>query len=104
MERKDLLHQCRYYKGERENPHPEGNEALFWDYERAWIEEMVNDSNYLSECISDYIGIGLKDFEKMDNTPLSLKAILFNRYAKGSYSMMDAVEPFKMFYRNHYTK
>lgn len=40
MEKKDYLPFCRYYKGEKENPYKSGNKALFWDYERAWIDLM----------------------------------------------------------------
>lgn len=40
MDKKDYLPFCRYYKGEKENPYKGGNKALFWDYERVWIDLM----------------------------------------------------------------
>ena len=105
MERNDLLHHCRYYKGEKENPHPEGNEALFWDYERIWVDAMMKDSDLLPEYIEEYIGIGLRNFEKADDTPTSLKALLFNRFCHwNSGSMIDCLEPFKEFYLKDYIK
>jgi len=108
MKKEDLLHHCRFYKGEKTNPNPEGNSALFWDYERVWIQEMTKpsmQSDFISDCISEYVGIGLGDFEKTDDTPLSLKAVLFNRYCHwNSGSTLDCVEPFKEFYINDYIK
>ena len=105
MDKQDLLKFCRYYKGEKENPHPDGNDALFWGYESKWVDEMVKDTDFLSECITDYIGIGLSDFDKTDDTPLSLKALLFNRYCHwNSGTMLDCIKPFKDFYKNDYKR
>ena len=104
MTKQDLLRVCRYYKGEKENPYTDTDQdkALFWDYERKWIDFKLDDSDTLCDYIGDYVGVGLGGFEKMDDTPLSLKALLFNRYAKTSYSIMSAVEPFKEFYKKYY--
>lgn len=97
----------RYYKGEQNNPY-EGknqNEAMLWYYERFYKLTMIEakeSGNPFEEYISDYIRIGLGDFQPSDGVPLTLKALLFNRYAKGSQSLADAVEPFKKFYVKHY--
>lgn len=96
----DLLKFCRYYHGEKDNPY-EGNEAMLWDYERVWVREMMKDNSF-SEYLSDYLIYGLRDFSKFDHTPITLKALLFNRYARGAYSMQDAVEGFKDFYKIYY--
>lgn len=107
MNKKDLLQFCRYYKGEASNPFEgkDQNKASLWDYERFWIEQNFTDSgrNTLAEYIGDYASVGLSLFEMQDDTPASLKALLFNRYCYWkSGSMADCVEPFKKFYHQYY--
>lgn len=112
MDKKSYLQFCRYYKGEENNPYEgkDENKAMLWFYERAWVLEMqeVNaDKKQVKDHISftyvnEYLGCGLAEFEQFDNIPTSLKALLFNRYAKSSYSMKDAIEPFKKFYKKYY--
>lgn len=103
--KKDYIKFCRYYKGEKDNPYKGGYEALFWDYEKGWVEASLIKFEFLFEYISDYIGVGLRDFEKTDDTPLSLKALLFNRFCHwDSGSAVDCVEPFMDFYLNVYIK
>lgn len=102
MDKKDLLKFCRYYKGEDDSPFREQNKSMLWFYERAWINEMLNNGNSLSIAIEEYIRLGLGLFEQFDDIPLSLKALLFNRYAMTSQSMTEAVEPFKKFYKEYY--
>jgi len=108
MDKSDYLQFCRYYKGENDNPFDgkDGTKAMLWFYERVWIDEMQEiakdkeqkESHSSFDYLDEYLNYGLADFEKMDNIPISLKALLFNRYAKSSYSMRDAVKPFKQFY------
>lgn len=62
---------------------------------------MTNNTS-LAEYIGDFIGLGLGDFSNDDGIPLSLKALLFNRYAKSCFSMQSAVEDFKKFYKQYY--
>lgn len=97
-----LLKSCRYYRGEAENPFEgkDRNKAMLWFYERAWLSDWGSRS--LDEMIADYVGVGLAHFESKDGIPISLKALLFNRYAKMEQSMSDAVEPFKDFFRKYY--
>ena len=101
MKKEGLLKFCRYYHGEKTNPY-EGDKAMLWNYERAWIEDSKNDSESISEYLSDYLTYGLRDFSKFDTIPVTLKAFLFNRYAKSAYSMSDAVAGFKDFYEKYY--
>ncbi|MFR9585647.1 MAG: hypothetical protein SNI20_05935 [Rikenellaceae bacterium] len=91
---------CRYFDGEDRNPFEgkDQNRAMLWFYERCWVESAQDDSVYLEE----YISVDLANFESRDSVPTSLKALLFNRYAKGCQSMMLAVEPFKEFYHQYY--
>lgn len=100
MEKQDLLKFCRYYKGEKESPF-DGTKNMLWQYEQSWITLTLShnddDSNLLSKILEEYILAGLKDFEKFDDTPLTLKAILYNRFEQwneGGY--------FKDFYHKYY--
>lgn len=104
----DWIKFCRYYKGEEINPFKDGNKAAFWDFERYWVVQTIKsdgeENKNLSEYINDYIRNGLGDFEKFDDTPMALKAIIFNRFAQGFQSMDAAKEPFKDFYKREYYK
>ncbi len=102
----ELISKCHYYKGEEVNPFDKAftdgeiqNKAMIWKYERFWILEHLNEE-YHPERLSDYLSIGLRHFESEDKVPVSLKALLFNRFCK----MQDRTDPeaFKTFYRKYY--
>lgn len=101
----ELLKQCRYYRGEKENPFEgkDPDKAMLWGYERGWVSDWARGrTDGYDEMINDYVRVGLGRFEPMDGIPVSLKALLFNRYAKMEQSLLDAVEPFKEFFREYY--
>lgn len=77
--REDLIRQCRYYKGEEENPFDDSDRGLFGDYERLWVRNVYADHSAFSEAVEEY-NIYLRDFSKDDGVPTSLKAALLNRY------------------------
>lgn len=100
-----LLGYCKYYKGEENNPYEDENpnKAMIWFYEKCWVYDMnKHGDGYFHSMYRDYMGAGLKNFEKDDGVRPTLKYLLFNRYCKGCFSMADAVEPFKEFYRMFY--
>lgn len=100
MEKKDYLPFCRYYKGEKENPYKSGNKALFWDYERAWIDKSVDEKDdTLGDMLDEYIAAGLSEFEMRDGIPATLKALLYNRFCH--WQMADAAS-FKKWYHQSY--
>lgn len=103
MKEKDILHHCRYYHGESKPPQDE-KKAQFWVYESRWVQLMVDkDSEVLNDMLDDYNLAGLAHFEMQDDTPLTLKALLFNRFCHWqSAPMLDCVEGFKKFYKNEY--
>lgn len=80
MEREDYLHFCRYYRGENDSPYKSGIKPLLWDYERVWVEWSLNKDDSLGQMLTDYLRAGLRQFEVMDYTPVTLKALLYNRY------------------------
>lgn len=92
-----LILQCRYYNGEEESTNSEiENDSRFANYERCWVSSCLQDggcSNIEEEI--KYYRLTLKEG---DNTPLTLKALLFNRYMHwmGAYqSIEDAVKDFE---------
>lgn len=98
-----FLKYCRYFKGESENPYEskDRNKAMLWFYEMGWAKNAERDmSPVSSDVINEYKRCGLEQFG--DGVPLSLRALLFNRFAKTEQSLMDAVEPFKNFYKKYY--
>lgn len=111
MKESDLQQYCHYYKGERDNPYEgkDQNKTMLWLYERTWVHDtmeiIAKDDVNTSESrnIDEYIAVGLAEFENTDGVPITLKSLLFNRYAQGNMSsMMDCVEPFKKFYKRYY--
>lgn len=107
MGTKDLLKHCKYYKGGDTCPFTDNDGSMFWFYEKAWVISMSSDSPtlLLDEYIDDYIRVGLRNFIDMDDTPLSLKALLFNRFCKWSGgSQSECVGAFKKFYIYDYLK
>lgn len=100
-----LIESCRYYKGETECPAclTEKGLASLWFYEQIWVEsEDLRDEN--GENTVGYINYGLKDFNKDDGTPLSLKALLFNRHTHwcGGWGKENDIKSFKEWYNNSY--
>ena len=107
MNIEDVLTLCRYYRGEKKNPFRDDVAASLWDYERVWANEFLRSMNSPgyephAEMLSEYEAVGLSDFHSDDGVPVSLKALLFNRFAKTAYSLSSAVEPFKKFYDKYY--
>lgn len=102
MTDKDAKKFCRYYHGENECPFRYDDErATLWRIERMWVERMVaDDTNHIEEAIGEYVGYGLGEFRMRDNVPLSLKALLFNRFCK--YNERVDVAGFKVFYQKYY--
>lgn len=98
----DWIRFCRYYKGEKERP-KEVNE-LFWEYEKKWVEvsenpkEGSNNFNTASDWLDDYFHAGFGSFAINDGVPVTLKALLFNRYTH----WMQTNDGFKEWYTENY--
>lgn len=117
-----LLDFCGFYKGEDENPfqrklkesrfsgNPQSNDeaqkadvsSMFWYYEECWVKFTINWECGFSYC-GPYLHDGLEDFLKDNGTPMSLKALLHNRYFhwSGGY---ETVEDFKKWYLENYER
>ena len=109
LEAAELIKQCHYYKGEDVNPYEgkpvtdgtDQNKAMIWFYESFWVMQRSS-GHTLTEYLNEYLAADLRSFEAEDKVPVSLKALLFNRYMKGSSD--GNAEPFKAFYRQYYCK
>ena len=96
--KEELIKKCRYYKGEEESPYEgvDQDKDMLWFYESHWVmsgtsEDMVSDYHRL-HISTDNISI-----------PTSLKALLFNRFAKGYQSTQEAKIAFPSFLARHYS-
>ena len=96
--KEELIKQCRYYKGEEESPYEgvDQDKDMLWFYESHWVmsgtsEDMLSDYHRL-HISTDNISI-----------PTSLKALLFNRFAKGYKSTQEAKIAFPSFLARHYS-
>lgn len=78
MDKKELIKQCRYYKGEASNPYNTSTNSLlpwFWDMERVWVQ---NNGKFNGEE-GYYNAIKGKHYEGI---PFTLLMVLFTSWAK----------------------
>ena len=100
---KNYIQYCRYYHGEENCP--ESIEQLpagkaLWFYEKRWVEFNMEGEDLHWE-LDEFNAYGMSDFSTDDGVPVSLKAILFNRYYKGGYMEVGGAS-FKKWYQNTY--
>lgn len=104
--RQHLLSLCKLYRGEANNPynHDAPNAQMFWRCEEFWANATLrqDDDSLLAAMVDDYLEAGLKDFAATDQTPITLKAVLFNRFCK--YNERADIEAFKRLYLEEYIK
>ena len=88
----------RFFKNEKLNPFEgkDQDKAMLWDYERGY--SFTGDEKYLIEEYHGYIN----KYRENDGIPEGFKALLFNRYMKGAYSVSDSIPDFKKFYEKYY--
>lgn len=95
--REELIRQCRYYKGEEECPI--GVPHCLWTYECHWVNASHAASAFLDNYVQEYISYGLASFSTADHVPLSLKAVLYNRF---SHWLGCRTDDFKKWYNKEY--
>lgn len=101
MKREEVIKHCKYYKGEKECPYTE-TEGVLWGCEKSYVDmcsEGATDLLYM--YVSEYMSVGLGTYRSTDNIPVSLKALLYNRYS--NWNMADQ-EEFKTWYNKYYSK
>ena len=99
-----LLEFTQYFKGEVECPNSCAN-TNFWDYEKMWVEneeQRAEDHPRVLEYKQDVLPLYNED----DGIPLSLKALLYNRYTHwcGGYALEDDVRGFNEFLQEKYLR
>ena len=103
MSKEDLIKFCRYFKGEAERPK---DAPFWWGYEQIWVELSLNskegNANFhlMGEYLDNYLRAGLRTFCDNDDTPATMKALLYDRY---THFGGDA-KSFKEWYINEYKK
>lgn len=101
--KEDLIKFCRYYKGESERPK---DMPLWWEYEQMWVKLSLNakegsfNSRLIGEYLDNYLRAGLRTFCDDDDTPASLKALLYDRHTHFG----GDTESFKEWYIKEYKK
>ena len=103
--RQYLLSQCRYYNGESEPPRslPEGC-ALMWNYEWHWVLWSLKNDPMMEQFQRMIEEFHLENKEG-DDTPLTMKALLLNRYLHwgGAYaSIEETLKNFEEWNKEHY--
>ncbi|WP_314791417.1 hypothetical protein [Tannerella forsythia] len=73
----------------------------FWEYERYWVDFQQNNRELLKNEEGEYRRFVLPHFALDDGVPLSLKAILFNRFAHWHSGYGDVIQEFKKWYANY---
>lgn len=69
-----------------------------WMYEQVWVQMQLAEKP-LFDCLPEYVGHGLADLCMDDDVPVSIKTLLFNRYAHWGYSDPDG---FRVWYQHTY--
>lgn len=74
-----LITQCRYYKGEKDNPFAGTEDQMKWYYESCWFEQL-SESYENARSYRQEAGNNFDYISKKYNVPRSLVGLLFNRY------------------------
>ncbi len=105
MDKNELISFCRFFKENTDKPE-DPNKQMFYLCEQWWVEtnqlpkeQMVD---RLSQYMDDYMNAGLSSFNAYDGIPITLKAILFNRYCQ--YNDRVDIDGFKALYNSEYAK
>ena len=87
------LSHCFYY---RKNLPEECSEHVGHMYEESWIKFHFSDPSYLLNVTIHYIREGLGDFRSDDGVPISMKAILYNRFCHWGWA--ETPDTFRSWY------
>lgn len=86
MTEKELIKQCRYYKGGDNNPYT-GRMAWFWEMERVWVS---SHGNFSGE--TDYYN-AIKG-KRFPGIPFSLLMVMFTSWGKSAYDIKASIGDF----------
>lgn len=101
---KDPLRHCLYYDGKESESDGTDKGGVLYGYEQKWVRFILNncdESTYFVHMIAEYMHYGLLRFPEHGNTPISLMALLFNRYCH--WDRVD-IDGFKEWYLKDYKR
>ncbi|MBQ3944738.1 MAG: hypothetical protein II670_03905 [Alphaproteobacteria bacterium] len=75
MSKEELIRQCRYYNGEKNNPHSDKYMSWFWDMERVYVSK---NGNFVGETEIYHNLQG----RKFTGIPFNLLMVMFTGWAK----------------------
>ena len=109
--RRYLIQQCRYYKGEEENPYAkEENNPLvqtfdeqMWDYESIWVERRANSYQEGDKWRQRLASEHLDHLPEKYGIPSSVAGLLLSRYMYWSDPYHPS-EGFEEWLKGHYLK
>jgi len=78
--RKQLTAQCKYYKGEPENPYAGTSYELMWDYEKVWVEKLSESAEEAKKFNRRLASEHLDHLPEKYGIPSSLVGLLLGRY------------------------
>lgn len=96
----DLLKFCRYYHGEKICKSTDKDVQTLFNIEKMWVDRMSAEDVNFDTLLDEYITFGLTSFCETDDVPVTLKALLFNRFTQ--YNDRVDVDAFKAWYMKHY--
>lgn len=73
----------------------------FWEYERYWVEFQINNREHLKSIEKEYRQFVLPHFAIDDEVPVSLKALIFDRFAHWHSGYGNVIKDFKEWYSNY---
>lgn len=100
MKQEDLLKFCRYYHGEKDCNSKDKDIQMLFKIEKMWVDRMLSEDSDFDALLDEYITFGLTSFSETDDVPVTLKALLFNRF--NQYNDRIDVDAFKTWYKRHY--
>lgn len=100
MAKEELLKFCRYYHGEENCKCSDPEVQTLCKIEKMWVDSMSAEDSDFDALLDDYITNDLTSFCETDNVPVTLKALLFNRFTQ--YNDRIDVDAFKIWYKQHY--
>jgi len=104
MKKEDAISSCRYYKGEEKPPVKlNDGQANVWKIESYWVDMVTSDDEEIFRFIlSQYLSANLRPFCCTDNVPITLKALLYNRFQQYNEGMGN-IDEFKKWYEGNYS-
>ncbi len=87
MEKEELIRQCRYYKGQQENPFKDNNLAWFWDMERVFVHH----GGVFTGEADVYHAINGKEYSGI---PHDLLMVMFTSWGKYAYDVKESLPKF----------